>query len=240
MSNNRVIGKAVRRLDAYDKAAGRHVYPSDFTAERMLHVKVLRTKYAHAEILSIRTKLAEQTAGVVKIITASDIPGHNGYGLVVDHQPVLCDRKVLHLGDVIAIVAAENEVIALQACALIEVEYKVLELLTDPEEALSPDVPQLHEHGNLCSKVNLGHGDTLAGFAEADMIFEKEYTTSAQEHAFLETEAGGAYYDDSGILTIFVGGQNPFNDHRQIAPVLGLADDEIRVINPAVGGAFGG
>lgn len=235
-----MIGKPVRRLDAYSKASGQHLYPSDFTAEKMLYLKVLRAKYPHAEITSINSGNAEKLEGVVRVITAADIPGVNGYGLVVPHQPVLCDKKVLHLGDAVAIVAAETERLAQEACDLIEVEYNILEMLTDPEEALLEDAPQLREEGNLCTEINLGHGDISRGFADADLVFENVYHTSAQEHAFLETEAGGAYYDENGVLTVIVGGQNPFNDHRQITPVLDLEDDRVRVINPPVGGAFGG
>ncbi len=240
MSNNSFIGKPIRRLDGYLKASGQHVYPSDFTAEKMLHLKVLRAKYPHAEIISINCERAEKSEGVVRVITAADIPGVNGYGLVVPHQPVLCDQKVLHLGDALAIVAAETEAQAQKACEQIEVEYKILELLTDPEKTLLVDAPKLHEEGNLCTEINLGHGDLIQGFRAADRVFEKVYHTSTQEHAFLETEAGGAYYDENDVLTVFVGGQNPFNDHRQIIPVLDLNDEQVRVINPPVGGAFGG
>ena len=240
MSDNSLIGKPIRRLDAYVKASGQHLYPSDFTAEDMLQLKVLRAKHPHAEIISINTEGAEKLPGVVRVFTAADIPGINGYGLVVPHQPVLCDKNVRHLGDAIAIVAAESEALAQKACKLIEVEYNVLELLVDPEKALLTETPALHAEGNLCAEINLGHGDVDKGFSESDLVFEQVYRTSAQEHAFLETEAGGAYYDEKGVLTIFVGGQNPFNDRRQILPVLNLEHDQLRVINPPLGGAFGG
>lgn len=240
MSDNSLIGKSIRRLDAFSKASGQHVYPSDFTADEMLHLKVLRAAHPHAEIVSVKTETARNLHGVVCVLTAEDIPGINGYGLVVPHQPVLCDRKVRHLGDAIAVVAAETETVARQARDLIEVEYKVLPSLVDPEKALLPDAVQVHEDGNLCSEINLGHGDIDQGFADADLVIEHTYQTGEQEHAFLETEAGGSYYDENGVLTVIVGGQNPFNDHRQIVPVLGVEDNQVRVINPPVGGAFGG
>jgi len=240
MNKTSLIGKPIQRLDAYAKAAGRHIYPSDFTAENMLHLKVLRAAHPHAEILSIDTAAARALPGVARVLTAVDIPGKNGYGLVVPHQPVLCDKKVRHLGDALALVAAETEEIASRACELIRVVYRVLPLLLDPETALLPDAPRLHDDGNLCAEITLGHGDVVQGFAEADIIIEKTYRTAAQEHAFLETEAGGAYYDENGVLTVVAGGQNPFNDHRQILPVLNISAEELRVLNPPVGGAFGG
>ncbi len=240
MSDNSLIGKPIRRVDAYSKASGQHLYPSDFTADNMLYLKILRAEHPHAEIVSINTQAARNLPGVVCVLTAADIPGVNEYGLVVPHQPVLCDKKVRHLGDAVAIVAAETEQLARQACDLIDVVYSVLPLLVDPEKALLPDAPKLHDDGNLCAELNLGHGDIDQGFSDADLVFENTYQTGAQEHAFLETEAGGAYYDQKGVLTVIAGGQNPFNDHRQIAPVLNLEDDRLRVINPPLGGAFGG
>ncbi|MBU2643877.1 molybdopterin-dependent oxidoreductase [bacterium] len=240
MSDSSLIGKPIRRLDAVSKASGQHLYPSDFAAEGMLYLKVLRAKHPHAEIVSINTEAARNLPGVVRVLTAADIPGTNGYGLVVPHQPVLCDKKARHAGDAIAIVAAETEQLARQACQLIEVTYTILPLLVDPETALLPEAPKLHDEGNLCAEINLGHGDIDRGFADADLVFDTIYRTGAQEHAFLETEAGGAYYDEKGVLTVIAGGQNPFNDHRQIAPVLNLENDRLRVINPPPGGAFGG
>jgi len=240
MSNTSLIGKSIRRVDAFAKASGQHLYPSDFKADNMLHLKVLRAAHPHAEIVSIDTKATENLPGVARVLTASDISGTNAYGLVVPDQPVLCDKKVLHLGDAIAIVAAETEQQAREGCKLIQVEYKVLSPLVDPEKALDKNAPELHSTGNLCGEINLGHGDINQGFKEADQIFENTYQTGEQEHAFLETEAGGAYYDEQDVLTVIVGGQNPFNDHRQILPVLNLQADQVRVINPPVGGAFGG
>lgn len=240
MSDNCLIGSPVRRLDAYAKASGQHLYPSDFKAENMLYLKVLRSEHPHADIISINTEDALNLPGVVRVLTAADIPGENGYGLVVPHQPVLCEGRVRHLGEAVAIVVAETEQVARSACRMIEVDYNVLPPLVDPEAALLPEAPRLHDEGNLCAEINLGHGDIDRGFADADLVVENTYETVAQEHAFLETEAGGAYYDENGVLTVIAGGQNPFNDHRQIAPVLNLEEDRLRVLNPPPGGAFGG
>lgn len=240
MSNTSLIGKSIRRVDAFTKASGQHLYPSDFKADNMLYLKILRAAHPHAEIVSIDIKEAEELTGVARVLTAKDIPGANSYGLVISDQPVLCDKKVLHLGDAIAIVAAETEQQAHRGCELIQVKYRILDPLVDPEKALDEAAPALHTDGNLCTEIKLGHGDIERGFLESDQIFENTFQTGEQEHAFLETEAGGAYYDENDILTVLAGGQNPFNDHRQILPVLNLEDKQLRVLNPPVGGAFGG
>ena len=234
------LGQPVIRVDAYSKASGTHTYPSDVVLDDMVWVQVLRTAHPHAGILSIDTSAAEALAGVVCVLTAKDIPGKNRFGLLVPDQPVLCDEKVLYLGDALAIVAAESDDVARKARELIEVEYEVLSPLTDPQQALSPDAPQLHPDGNLCAELNLGHGDVEAGFAAADHIFESTYQTGRQEHAFLETEAGVAYYDEDGKLTVCVGGQNPFKDVPQLAEILEVSEEQIHVIHPPMGGAFGG
>jgi len=240
MSQTSPLGQSVVRVDAYAKASGAHIYPSDVVVDNMLWVQVLRAAYPHARILSIDITEAEALPGVACVLTAKDIPGENSFGLLVHDQPVLCDDRVLYLGDAIAVVAAESDDLARQARELIKVEYEVLSPLTDPQRALEVDAPQLHPKGNLGSELHLGHGDVEAGFAAADYIFESHYQTGRQEHAFLETEAGVAYYDDNDILTVIAGGQNPFKDMSQIVAALGLPESKIRVLNPPMGGAFGG
>jgi CO/xanthine dehydrogenase Mo-binding subunit len=234
------LGQPVTRLDAYAKASGRYAYPTDVVLEGMVWVQVLRAAQPHARILAIDTSEAEALPGVVCVLTAKDVPGRNRFGLIIQDQPVLCEERVRYTGDALAVVAAESDEIARQARALIRVSYEALPLLTDPVQALAPDAPALHPGGNLCGALRLGHGDVAAGFAEADVIVERSYQTGRQEHAFLETEGGVAYYDEAGRLTLCVGGQNPFKDRSQVAASLGLSEAEVRVIHPMMGGAFGG
>jgi len=234
------IGHSIARVDAIAKATGAHRYPSDVVQADMLWVQVLRAPYPHATIRAIDHSAAQALPGVVCVLTAKDVPGVNGFGLIVPDQPVLCDEVVRYEGDALAVVAAETDEIARQARALIRVEYEPLPIVADPEQALLPDAPHLHRQGNLCAELTLAQGDIAAGFAAADYVFEYTYQTGRQAHAFLETEAGVAYYDEAGLLTICVGGQNPFNDREQVASALGLPEEQIRVLNPMMGGAFGG
>lgn len=234
-----MIGQAVPKVDAFAKVTGRQIYPSDVNQPNALWVQVLRAAHPHARIGQIDTSAATALPGVVCVLTARDIPGRNAFGLIVPDQPVLCDEVVRYEGDAIAVIAAESNHIARQARDLIHVDYEPLPTLSDARQALEADAIRIQPNGNLCSEVHLGTGNIEQGFAESDVIVEYEYQTGRQTHAFLETEAGISYYDND-ILTICVGGQNPFNDLGQIAAALALPADRLRVLHPMMGGAFGG
>ncbi len=234
------IGQPVVRVDARAKVTGAHVYPSDHYPDGMLHLRVLRAGRPHARIVAVDTTAAEQVAGVVGVFTAQDVPGLNRVGILFPDMPVLCDEKVRYEGDAVAIVAAETDAAALRARDLIRVEYAPLPVVGDPRAALRPDAPRVHEDGNLVSELHFSRGDIAAAFAAADFICENEYHTGRQAHAFLETEAGTAFYDEEGRLTVRVGGQYPQRDRMQIARALGLREEDVRVIMPMPGGAFGG
>lgn len=234
------IGETIARIDGKEKACGAYVYPSDFVLEGMLWLRVLRAAHPHARILSIDTSAAEQTPGVVRVFTHRDVPGSNRVGILIQDMPVLCEDKVRYVGDAVAIVAAESDEAALRARDLIRVDYQPLPVVSHPREAMTPDAPLVHESGNLLDQLHFGRGDLKRAFEGADFVFENEYRTGRQAHAFLETEAGVAYYDQEGHLTIRVGGQYPQRDQIQIARALGLRAEEVRVIMPMPGGAFGG
>ncbi len=263
-----IIGQSVARVDARAKVTGEAKYPGDIMMEGMLHAKILFAGRPHARVLSVDATEAEAVPGVVAVLTAEDVPV-NEYGLQTPDQPVLCgpgssrpgtddfgklSRSVVRfVGDQVALVVAETERIAARARDLIHVEYEDLPVLTDPFEALKPDAPQLHPHrrpnpvhpelsteGNLICHHQIRKGDVESGWAEADVIVEGEYYTPAQEHAYLQPEAGLAYIDDEGRVTVVVAGQWTWEDRRQIAHALALPPEQVRVIYPAVGGAFGG
>lgn len=234
------IGEAVLRIDGRDKVDGTQVYPSDFVLDGMLSLKIHRAPHPHAKILSLDTTKAEAFPGVVRVITAADIPGNKMTGLMQSDMPLLCDEIVRRQADPLAIIAAETEVAARSAAALIEVEYELLPVISDVRAALQPGSPRVHPAGNLVAELHFNQGDIEKAFARADLVFEYEYQTGRQEHAFLETEGGTAYYDEEGRLTVRFGGQHPHWDRQIIAGVLGLSEDKLRVISPFVGGSFGG
>ncbi len=245
-----VIGKSVTRYDALGKVTGDTAYSGDLSLPGMLHMKILFAERPHARVKSVDAEAARRAAGVAAVYTAADIPV-NEYGLQIPDQPVLCGPGssiagadvVRFVGDQVAAVVADSEDAARQAMALIQVEYEDLPVLSDPLQAMEPDAPQLHpERGsnNVCVHYKIRKGDAEKALAAADVVVEGEYRTPSQEHAYLQPEAGLAHMDDAGQITIACAGQWTDADRTSIAHALGLPEDKVRVIYPAIGGAFGG
>ncbi len=245
----KAIGHPFPRPDAVEKATGRGIFADDLYVEGMLYARALRSRYPHARLQNVDVSKAKNHPGVVAVLTAEDIPGRKDCGVHEVDWPVLCYDKVRYVGDAIALVVAESEEALAQAIELIEVEYDVLPVVTGPKEAAFHDAPILHdhiahrpagEHGNCLKHYHLENGDVAKGFAAADVIIEREYSTQTVEHAFIEPEAGLAVPDPTGRITVYCGGQIPFGDRSQIAATLNLPEERIRVINCLIGGAFGG
>ena len=210
------------------------------TLPNMLYAKVTRSKYPHALIKSIDTTRAEAVPGVATVLTHKDVPGLNGFGILIPDQPVLCSDKVRYLGDAVAVVAAETLEAAEKAAGLVEVEYSPLPVVSDPFEAMNPDAPKVHEKGNILRHARIRVGDVDKGFRDAVVVVENTYKTGRQMHMYLETEAGVAMLDENERLVLYSGGQSPYRDQMQISRALGIKPLEIRVISTPVGGAFGG
>ncbi|MBC7811343.1 MAG: xanthine dehydrogenase family protein, partial [Burkholderiales bacterium] len=214
-----------------------------------LWMKLRFSDRAHARVVNVGTSAAEALAGVVAVFTSRDIPV-NEYGLTVKDQPVLCgpggDKEgtdvVRCYADCVAVVVAENEAIAAKAAKLIDVTYEDLPAVFDMDEAMRAGAPQLHPNNpnNLISHYRIRIGDMAAGWAQADIVVEGEYKTGYQEHAYLQPEAGLGYIDDEGRVTVIVAGQWTHEDREQISHALGMEEEQVRVIYPAIGGAFGG
>ena len=245
-----VVGQSVARKDAKKKVTGEAVYSGDISLAGMLHMKILFAGRPHARVLSIDTAAAEAAPGVVAIYTARDVPV-NEYGLQINDQPVLCGPGsskpgtdvVRFVGDQVAVIVAETEEQADKARKLIKVNYQDLPVLTDAEEAIKPGAYPLHPEiglSNICVHDKIRKGNMEAGFAQSDVIIEGEYRVPAQEHAYLQPEAGVAYIDENGLLTVKAAGQWTHTDQKQISHSLGLPDEKIRVQYPEIGGAFGG
>ena len=212
-------------------------------------MKILFSQRTHAIIREIDISAASKVPGVLAIYTAKDVP-NNEYGLIVSDQPVLCGPgsnkpyadRVRCLADQVALVIAETEEIATQAKDLIKVVYEDLKPVFDPREAMRSSDPLLHPErdSNVFCHYRIRKGDVEEAFANADVIVESDYQTPAQEHAYLQPEAGVAYFDDQGRVTVNVAGQWVHEDQEQIAHALNLPIEKVRVIYPAIGGAFGG
>jgi len=244
-----VIGKSVARVDARSKVTGEALYPGDISMPKQLHMKILFANRPHALVKRIDTGRAEALEGVVAVFTAKDVPV-NEYGLIMPDQPVLCGPgsskpytdRVRFIGDQVALVVAESEKIAQEAIKLIDVDYEDLPLVNDPQTSMGKDATHLHPDldSNIFCHFRIRKGDLNAAFEGADVIIEGEYRTPAQEHAYLQPEAGLGYIDEEGRVTVQVAGQWTHEDQEQIAHALGIPEDQVRVIYPAIGGAFGG
>ncbi|KXU99210.1 hypothetical protein AD929_15510 [Gluconobacter potus] len=154
-----MIGQSIQKWDALDKARGAFLYPSDLHRDHCVHLKVLRAGRAHARILSIDTAAAQNAPGVLRVLTHADIPSLNSFGLITADQPVLCHDRVRFSGDAVALVVAESEQEAREACQLIHVDYEDLPAILKARETLAPDAPRIGQNGNLCHQVDLGFGD---------------------------------------------------------------------------------
>jgi CO/xanthine dehydrogenase Mo-binding subunit len=233
-----ILGQPLPRLDSPDKVAGRAVYAADVRLAEMLYLKALRSDRPHAGILAIDTAKAKAYPGVVAVFTSKDIPGVNGSGPGVKDQPILCGDKVRRVGDAVALAAAESPEAAEQASRLIEVEYEDLPGIFSPEDALASDAVKIHDSGNLLLERVLKKGDADQALRDAEVVSTNTYRTQMTEHAYLEPEAAVANYSD-GRVTIWMPSKYPHSDHRQIAALLGMPVEKVRVILTTVGGCFG-
>lgn len=243
------LGQSIKRMDALGKVTGETQYPGDINMEGQWWMKIRFSDRAHARIVALDTTAAEALPGVHAVFTAKDVPV-NEYGLVYKDQPVLCglgsskpgaDVVRCHM-DMIALVVADTEAIAAEAARLIDVTYEDLPIIASPEEALQPDQIQIHPDypGNIVCHYRIRTGDMDAAWAQADVIVEGEYHTNWQEHAYLQPEAGLGYIDEEGRVAVIVAGQWVHEDQEQVYHALDLPPEQVRIIYPAVGGAFGG
>ena len=245
----KIIGQSLPRIDARGKVTGETKYSGDITMPNMAYMKILFANRPHARILEIDTSKAEALEGVIAVFTAKDVPV-NEYGLQIPDQPVLCGSgsekpyadRVRFVGDQVALVIAESEKIAAKARDLIVVDYEDLPIITNPLEAAKPDAILLHpeKDSNIVLSHRIRKGDVETGFAACDVIVEARLQTPFQEHAYLQPEAGVAYIDDDGRVTVMAAGQWLKEEQEQVAHSLGLPPEKVRIIHPAIGGAFGG
>ncbi len=248
----RAVGSSRPRGDAWSKVTGAAQFPGDIDLPDQLWMKVCFAGRPHARIRRLDTTAATAAPGVVAVFTAHDVP-NNEYGLILPDQPVLCGPLddvntkpgsdiVRFVGDQIALVVAESAAAAAAALPLIEVDYEDLPVVTDPRQAMVPSSPLVHttKGSNVLHTYHIRRGDVARALAAADVVVSHTYTTHAQEHAYLQPEAGVATVDGAGVVTVFVAGQWVHEDQAQIAHALGLPRDQVRVIYPAIGGAFGG
>jgi xanthine dehydrogenase molybdenum-binding subunit len=245
------------RVDAMAKATGELKFAEDLRFPGLLHAAVLRSQHPHARVLSLELGAARARPGVVAVLTARDVPGRNAFGLLVADQPVFAADKVRCVGDALAAVVAESEEAAREALEHLQVRYEPLPVIAGPEQALAPGAARVHERPaervgseggggepsgepNVVARKRAGRGDVAQGLAEAQEVVEGEYFTPFIEHAYLEPECGIGVPEPDGRVTVYVGSQGPWEDRRQVAAALGLAEERVRIAHLPLGGGFGG
>ena len=244
----KVVGTRPVRHDGTDKVTGRAKYGADFDATGLLYAKVLRSPHAHARIKSIDTSKAEAAPGVRAVITGQDVPTDSAAA-----RKVMAKDKALYKGHPVAALAAVSAHQAEQALALIEVEYEILKAATEVRNAMADDAELLHDdqtttemgeatdnHSNVATHFRYEQGDLDQGFASADIIVEKEYSTATVHQGYIEPQNGAAFWNTNGELTIWVSTQGAFTTRDALAGVLDLPVSKVRVIPMEIGGGFGG
>ncbi len=238
------VGEPIARRGALDKVLARAVFADDLRPEGLLHMKVKRSEVPHARIKKLDLAKAKAMPGVVAAFSHTDVPGSNRYGPIasVKDQHVLADEKVRYVGDPIALVVAETPQQAERALEEIEVVYEELPGLFNPEDALFSRtlIHEKHPGGNCLFERNIRKGDVDKALVESEVIIERTYRTHIQEHLYLEPDAGVAWIDEEGRYTIYVSTQNTHYDHSEVTAVLGVDPSQVRVIQAATGGGFGG
>jgi CO/xanthine dehydrogenase Mo-binding subunit len=238
-----IIGESHARPDALGKVTGQTRYPADLIQAGMLHARVAFSHVPRARLVAIDTSAAKAVDGVVAVLTAGDVP-FNAFGLVNADQPVLCaiGEEVRFVGDKIAVVIAESPDAAELGVKALAIELEPLPPVTDPEQALLPDSDVVHAGmtTNILLHVPIVKGDVETALSTADVVIEGEFSTSWQEHAFLQPEAGTSWVDGENRVIVETAGQWLHEDRRQIAAMLQLPDDQVVIRYNAIGGAFGG
>jgi CO/xanthine dehydrogenase Mo-binding subunit/aerobic-type carbon monoxide dehydrogenase small subunit (CoxS/CutS family) len=236
------VGHTHTRHDGMDKVIGTAIYTDDLVFDSMLYAKVRRAMVPHGFLTRLDISKAKALSGVVAVLTAEDIPGEHNHGLVIFDWPVMVGlgERVRYVGDALAIVAAETQAIAEQASALIEAEFDLQPVITNPVQAREEGVPQLHEKGNLLKHIKVRKGDMEKGFAEADVILEHTFHTPTTDHAFIEPECSIGVPLPNGRMEIYVGSQIPYQDRTQVARAMGWPEERVRIVGQLMGGGFGG
>ena len=237
------VGVPLERYRAGALALGERPFVEDLTRPGMLHGALALSPHARARVRRVDTRLAAAHPGVVAVATAADVPGERWNGLLRDDWPafVAVGEEVRCVGDVLAAVAAENEVAAREAAALIQVDYDVLPALTDTEAALADGAPRVHPaHDNLLSCSTIRRGDAEAALAASEHVVTGRWSTQRIEHYFLEPECALAEPRPDGGLHLWTQGQGIFDDRRQVARLLGVPEARVSVELVPSGGAFGG
>lgn len=252
--NDRVqaVGASVPQLEAEEKASGRAQYIADMSRPGMLHAAIVQSPHANARIRGYDVSAALALPGVRAVVTGDDLDADHRMGAFIKDEPAFAKGKVRYVGEIVAAVAADTEAIARQAARRVRVDYEVLPAALDPEAAVAPGAPLVHDdaagyakvfdagtQGNVCSRTDLSEGDVAAAWAECDVVVEGTYRTQAQAHLSLEPCGALAEVDAQGRVTLWSANQSVFRVQANVCESLGLPMTRLRCQTPRVGAGFG-
>ena len=256
MEDLQIVGQSKKKVDGVKLATGKPVFTDDVQPPNMLYGALLTSPHAHALIKDIKVSAAKELDGVHAVITYKDLPrikyatGGQSFPQPAPYDQVSLDNKVRHVGDRVAIVAADTKSIAEKALELIEVDYEVLEPILDCEKAMEDGAPVIHDEDdteglfdasrNIVHHIEAEVGQVDDAFSKSDKVYEGEYRTPKQQHAQMEPHVCITYFDEDNRLVVRTSTQVPFHVRRIIAPLIGLPVKQIRVVKPRIGGGFGG
>jgi len=247
-----VLGTSTPRMGGVERVIGAGIYGIDLELKGELHGGILRSQYAHAKIVSIDTGEAKKIPGVHAVVTAADAPDIR-YGRTYIDRYMLAKNKVRYMGDPVAAVAADSPAIVKQALKKIKVVYEPLPVVIDQEEAMKPEAPTLHDDmplpknlpegvkvKNVCSYTAVHVGDPEKAMAEADLVVDEVYETKMIHPQYLEPRIAAAQVEPDGRITVWANAQAPFGVRTDVARLLGIPLNNVRVLATELGGGFGG
>lgn len=241
-SDAKIVGGSLERHRGWERVSGATRYAEDMQLANLHYMRVVRSPYFHARVVHLDAAPALDIAGVVRVLTAEDVPGENGLSDYSQNEHLLAPvgGKVRMIGDPIVLVIGVSPEAAGRGAAAVRVEYEQLPYTTEIAGALEPDALLIHEGGNLLASDTIQAGDVASALVESDVRVETNYRTSFQAHMSLERESGVGYIDEAGRVTIVCGNHEPHWNCDHLAYILGLPREQIRIITPPMGGSFGG
>jgi len=234
------VGKSVPRKDAWDKVAGKAKYIDDYSFPGILHAVTVRSPVTVGVLKNIDISKAVALSGVKAVLTAFDIPGKNINPLVYDDEPFLAEDLVRFHGEPIAVVAAETLELACKAAALVRLDIEPGKPVLSIRESLDKSSPRVYKDDNIFTRFTIKKGDAAVALAKAEVVFEREYETPYQEHAYLETQGMIAVPGLEDSITVYGSMQCPFYVHDAVSQILGITKNKVRIVQTTTGGGFGG
>lgn len=242
------VGRPVIRPDTIDKVRGRARYAGDLRRPGMLHAVTVRSRSACMKNVTIDSSTAEQMPGVVRVVTAADIPGSRQVPLVYTDQPFLADKEIRFHGEAVALVVANSREQARNAAEAVVISGDIMDPVLTPEDSLADDAPEIHPPDpdrrdtgkNIFKSYRIRRGDVKEALEGSDYVIDRIYRTPHQEHAYLEPQGMLAEPADNGCIHVYGSMQCPFYVQDAVAAILGRPRAQITVIQTATGGAFGG